>query len=791
MNSTAADSPQRRLLDLRLVPAALSVWATTLVGLYAGWLPTAIVAAAVVLLTPVVALAGRSSRWVRGVLAVLILTGVAAAGVSLRMHQIERHPLRSASEHGERATVQAVIEDSPTPVQGASYGDRRAQDRAFVRAKLRVAEVSKHRMRTGGSVVLLVPAQGWQELDAGQEVTARGKLAPPRPGETTVAVFRVFGPPEAVAAAPEWQRLAEDLRDGLRRASNDVLDPAAAGLLPGLVVGDTDALPPEVMQNFNDAGLSHLVAVSGANLAIVCGAVLLLLHALGLGPVLSAIGGGLAMVGFVVLAGPEPSVLRAAVMGTIALLALILGRERSALPALAASVIVLLLVAPELASTVGFALSVAATAGLVLLAPLWSAALHARGVPVGIAEAVAVPAAAHLTTAPLVAAISGEVSAVAVVANLLAGPVIAPATVLGVVATICAPLSSWLADAAVWLAGPELRWTIAVAEHAAAVPGAVFAWPSGSAGGLLLAGVALAVLVLLRHKRIRWTAAALVLVVGVVLVPVRVLDPAWPARGWSMIACDVGQGDGLVLATGRPSEAVVVDTGPDPTLSAECLRRLGIRRVPLLVLTHLHADHVSGLRAVLVHSAVGAVAMGGLREPAWAMTDILRDTRSLGVPVIELAAGQQARWPALVLDVLGPRGELARTRSADDANDASIVLRATTPAGRILLTGDIELSGQSQLLGSGTDLRADVLKIPHHGSRYTTPRFLAAVRPRLALISVGAGNSYGHPSPLILSALAQTGAAVARTDEKGDIAVLPGPNGPRLVTRGDPLRPKR
>ena len=544
-------------------------------------------------------------------------------------------------------------------------------------------------------------------------------------------------------------------------------------------------------QDFNDAGLSHLVAVSGANLAIVCGAVLLLLYALGAGPVLSAIGGGLALVGFVVLAGPEPSVLRAAVMGTIALSALVLGRERSALPALSASVIVLLLLTPELASTAGFALSVAATAGLVLLAPLWSAALHARGVPVGIAEAVAAPAAAHLVTAPLVAAISGEVSVVAVAANLLAGPVIAPATVLGVVATICAPVSSWLANAAVWLAEPELLWVIAVAGYSASVPGAVFAWPSGSTGGLLLAGAALGVLILLRHRRIRWTAAALVLVVGVVLVPVRVLDPSWPARGWSMVACDVGQGDGLVLATGRPAEAVVVDTGPDPTLSAECLRRLGIRRVPLLVLTHLHADHVSGLRAVLAHSGVGAVAMGGLQEPAWAMADIVRDTRTLGVPVTQLTAGQQARWPGLILDVLGPRGGLARTRSADDANDASIVLLATTPAGRILLTGDIELAGQAQLLSSGADLRADVLKIPHHGSRYTTPRFLMAVRPRVALISVGAGNTYGHPSPLILGALAQVGAAVARTDEKGDIAVLAGPTGPRLVTRGDPLRPKR
>jgi competence protein ComEC len=136
-------------------------------------------------------------------------------------------------------------------------------------------------------------------------------------------------------------------------------------------------------------------------------------------------------------------------------------------------------------------------------------------------------------------------------------------------------------------------------------------------------------------------------------------------------------------------------------------------------------------------------------------------------------------------------GSLARARSAEQANDASLVLRATTPAGRLLLTGDVELVGQSQLLASKQDLRADVLKVPHHGSRYTAPRFLLAIRPRLAVISVGADNNYGHPSPLVVGALARSGTSVLRTDHEGDIAVLPGRDGPRAVSRGDPHRPNR
>jgi competence protein ComEC len=234
---------------------------------------------------------------------------------------------------------------------------------------------------------------------------------------------------------------------------------------------------------------------------------------------------------------------------------------------------------------------------------------------------------------------------------------------------------------------------------------------------------------------------------------------------------------------------VLVDTGPDPALTAECLRRLGIRRVPLVVLTHLHADHASGLPAVLANERVGAVAVGMPHEPAWAMAEVTAQARQHRVPLVRLVAGRRLRWPGLAIDVLGPTGPLADTTSAEDANDASTVLRATTPAGRVLLTGDISLPGQAQLLASRADLRAEVLKVPHHGSRYTAPQFLAAVRPRLALISVGRGNRHGHPSPALLGMLQGVGAQILRTDRDGDIAVLPGRNGPRSERRGDPVGP--
>lgn len=776
-------------MDLRLLPAAAAVWSVTLLGLLAGPVPAGAVAVVVVLAIPFVRRRSSGTAWRNGVLALLIISAAAAGGVAVRTHSAAAHPLRAVAQRGERATVRAELSESPQPLQGASYGARRAQDRSLARARLESVEVSGRRLRVGGSVLLLVPTRQWSGLVAGQSFTATGKIAPPRGGEPLAAAVLTYQAPQAVSPAPPWQRVAEQLRAGLRTTSRETLGQAAAGLLPGLVVGDTGTLPPEVVEQFDTAGLTHLTAVSGSNLAIVCGAVLLGLRLLGAGPVLCAIGAGTAMAGFVVLAGPEPSVLRAAVMGAIGLLALVLGRERSALPILFASVIGLLLLAPGLAIATGFALSVAATAGLIVLAPIWADALHRKGVPVGVAEALAAPAAAHVLTAPLVAAVAGEVSLVAVVANLLAEPVVGPATVLGVAATVLAPLSSWFAGALVLLAGPELEWVLAVARWSSAVPGAAFDWPSGAVGGALLAFLALVLVIVLRGRTSRVLLAATVVIFVVVVLPVRNRVAPWPVPGWTMVACDVGQGDGLVLATGRPAEAVVVDTGPDPALMHDCLRRLGVRRVPLLVLTHLHADHVSGVPAVLSGGSVGALAVGPLHQPAWAHREVTTAARANRVPLLPLAKGQRLRWPALVLDVLGPAGQLARTANAEDANDASLVLKATTPTGRILLTGDVELPGQGELLASGADLRAEVLKVPHHGSRYTSPRFLAAVRPQLAVISVGAGNDYGHPSPLLLGELARTGTRVHRTDQAGDIAVLRDERGRRAVDRGDPVRP--
>lgn len=779
----------RRPHDLRLVPAAVAAWLVVVTVVA----PGPAVGPAIGIGIAVLAAAATVGGWWFDRPIVLAAAGCAAAAAlvaAAQMWSVDRHPLTELAARASAAEVRVVLRDDPRAIRGGFPG----APQVAVSADLVEAAAGGGRWTGGGRMVLLAPADGWSDLLPGQEVGAEGLLAPPARSDLTVAVLRVRGPPHAAGAPPWWQSAAGALRTGLREAAAATLSPAAAGLLPGLTVGDRSRLTAEVDADFRAAGLTHLLAVSGANLAIVTGALLWLLRRMRADPRLIAGVAALAVLGFVVLARPSPSVLRAAVMAGVVLLALGLGRARSAMPSLSVAVLALVLADPGLAVDAGFALSVTATAGLVLVAPGWADALHRRGLPQPLAEAVAVAAAACLVTAPLVAGLSGTVNPAAVVANLLVAPAVPVATVLGVVAALTSPVPPALAQVCAWSAGPVIEWMILVADRTAAVDGFAIAWPGGVGGALLLAAVVLVIVVLARHRRIRTLLVAVVLGAAVVLLPTRFVPVGWPPPGWAVVACDVGQGDALVLATGEPGWAVLVDVGPDAGLIDACLARLDVQAVALVVITHLHADHVGGLAGALRDRPVGAVTVGPGREPAWALRAAARAAAESAAPFAELRPGQRLTWPALVLEVLGPRHPAAVVDPDDGTavNDTSVVLRATTPAGTVLLTGDVELAAQDDLITSGVDLRADVLKLPHHGSRNTSPEFLRAVSPRAVLVSVGAGNRYGHPNRPLLAGLERSGAAVRRTDVSGDTAVVAGDpdlRGSRLavVSRGSPL----
>jgi len=467
-------------------------------------------------------------------------------------------------------------------------------------------------------------------------------------------------------------------------------------------------------------------------------------------------------------------------MGCVGLLGLARGRPASALPALGAAVTGLLLLDPWQARSYGFALSALATGALLLGAPPLVRALTGHGVPLRLAQALAVPVAAHLATAPVIALLSGSLSLVAVPANLVAEPFVAPATVLGVLVALVAAVSTPAGALLAHVAAVPAAVVVADAHASARLPAAVVPWPATLRGALVLAALAAvlpwSVRRFVRHRGVRIGALAAALA----LVAANLVAPRWPPPGWVFVVCDVGQGDALVLHAG-PGTAVVVDAGPDPAPVDRCLRDLHVTRVDELVLTHFHADHVEGLPGVLHGRTVRELRTSPLREPPAEAARVDGWTRTRGIPSRPLTDGETGSDGSLRWQVLAPEA----VRAGEDPNEASIVLLVEVAGLRLLLTGDVTPIAQQALhVGAPPlDRPVDVLKVPHHGSPHQDPVFLTAVHARLALVSVGVNNDYGHPSPETLALLSRAGALVARTDRQGDLAVLPGPSGPVLVPR--------
>jgi competence protein ComEC len=765
-------------IDVRLVCGAAAAWLT--VVMCTGRSPWAV--AVVALLA--VALGGcallAANRGVSGAAAfALVALCIALVLIPLagRLYRAHASPLTALASQRTSVTADLTLTADPRPL---SSGGVASAPRVSAPTDADALMLTGVRHRVDGQVLVLAPASGWLGLLPGQQVRVDGVLQPSLDAGDVSVTLSARGPPQLLGRPPWWQRGAGVVRADLRQASSGLPD-QVRGLLPGLIDGDTSNLDPVLSERFKLAGLTHLVAVSGTNCSILIGAVMLVLRRLRVRRGWCAFAGGVVVIGFVVVARPSPSVLRAAVMGCIALVALASGRPRQALPVLSAAVIGLLVWDPRLAVDAGFTMSALATAAIVVIAPGWAVALRERHVPVGIAEMVAVAAAAHVVTAPVIAAISGRVSLVAIPANVLAEPVVAAATVLGFLAALLAPLSIGVGASVAWLAGWPTRWLVWVAEWFGGLHGATLAWPSGEAGGLALLA-ATGVLWLLAHKAgPRRTLAAAAAVALVVQIPVRSVASGWPPHGWLFVACDVGQGDALVLRAG-PHSAVEIDAGPDPVAIDRCLRDLGITDIPLLVFTHFHLDHVGGIVGALHGRHVGRVVAGPLADPTAGVHDVDAALAPRGLNVSMPTPGAQFDVGGVHLDVLGPAGPFHGTRS--DPNNSSLVLRATVNGVQFLLPGDVEVQAQRALLDSGVDLRADVLKVPHHGSAYSDAGFLAAVHAQVGVISVGLHNDYGHPSPMLLGTMSRLGVPVRRTDRDGDVAVCGSPGQLNVVVRG-------
>ncbi|WP_257134419.1 ComEC/Rec2 family competence protein [Streptomyces sp. st77] len=830
--------------DLRLVPPALAVWAAAAATLgLSGWWAVVVAVTCSALALVLLAAAARATRRGRtdggpragsdgggsrvgsdgwrihggrdaGRSRVLVAGGAvllcaaAGAGVAgLHGADVRRGPVPGLAREYARVDAEVRVTSDPRPTRPAVRGNHSAPVLLLINAEVmevRTPDGPSTRVRT--PVLLMVAADDrradWQKLLPSTRLRLDGRLSPPaHDGERLAAILRVDGTGEPRITGPPTgiQRAAGGLRAGLREAT-DGLDADARALLPGLVVGDTSRVPPELHDAFKATDLTHLLSVSGANLSIL---LFLLIgppgsassaERRGLAPLLglslrgTAVIGGVLTLGFIVVCRPEPSVLRAAACGLITLLAIGTGRRRSLIPALAAAVVLLVLHDPWLARSYGFLLSVLATGALLTLAPRWSAALRARRVPGRVAEVLAAAAAAQAVCAPVVVVLASRVSLVAVPCNLLAEFAVAPATVLGFAALAVAPVAPPVAELLAGIASWPVGWIATVARTGAGLPGAEAQWPGGWSGAALLAGLTvLAVLLAPRLARHPWicAAAGLLLVLAVLRpVPLTRIMTGWPPPDWSFALCDVGQGDAMVLAAGEGT-GVVVDAGPDPRAVDRCLRDLAVTRVPLVVLTHFHADHVRGLPGVLRGRSVGAIQTTSLEEPLGQASFVRRTAAAARVPTVRAVAGEHRRSGPVEWRVLWPRPGGAGEAAVREPNDSSVTLRVRAAGGlTLLLLGDLEPPAQRELLrGREAPGPVDVLKVAHHGSAFQDAGLLHSVRPRLALISCGADNPYGHPSPRTVAALGAAGARVLRTDTDGPIAVAGAGKGLRAVGR--------
>ncbi len=584
-----------------------------------------------------------------------------------------------------------------------------------------------------------------------------------------------------------------------------------AALARGFVLGEDEQIDAGTTEDFRRAGLSHLLAVSGQNVALLVLLAMPVLAALGL-PLRTRLLWVLGLIAaYVPLAGAGPSIQRAGIMGALSVLATIAGRRASRFYALALAAVVLLVLEPGIAANVGWQLSFAAVLGILLFAAPLRAGIAARmgerGWRRALAEGAAMTIAATLATAPLIAFHFEAISTMTLCANLLALPAVAPAMWLGMLAAAAGQLPglpigalnsvnslllAYIAQVAAWCGRPS--W--AYLHVQLGLGGLIASYASISAAALLALRLGRSRRLervrrqkpvdrpqtrlyrpfSVRRRRVGWALLACVGVLGLAwgIVAPRGGAAPGPLAGLRVSILDVGQGDAILLQPpGAP--AVLVDGGPPEDGLVAKLRAAGVAQLGAAIVTHDQSDHAGGIRDLFGAMPIGHLLYGVLRART------LAEAAAAGVPGRRLARGSELRSGKLRLDVLWPPAELlAGPHGGEDPNQLALVMLARWRRFSILLTADAE--AETTPIDPGP---VDVLKVAHHGSDDAgLGDLLDRIRPRLAVISVGAGNPFGHPTPATLATLASHGVPTLRTDRDGAV-VLDVVGGSVRVSHGD------
>lgn len=609
-----------------------------------------------------------------------------------------------------------------------------------------------------------LPGDKW---GIGVEFSVTATLASTEPGDGRAVL--VFSTGEALwrAEPPASLEWANQLRRTFASAA-EVLPGGGGQLIGGLAIGDTAAVSDELDAAMKTSSLSHLTAVSGANCAIVVGLIMALGGRIGAHRVLRIALSVLVLLAFVVVVTPDPSVLRAALMATLVLIALGSGRPIRGMAVLSLAAIGLLIFDPWLSRNFAFALSVFATAGLLLFAePL--AQFLGRWLPRWLALVIAVPLAAQLACQPVLLLLQPTLPTYGVIANVLAAPAAPIATVVGLAACVALSLFPPIGIALLWIAWVPSAWVAAVATFFADAPATRIPWWEGWVGVAALSTLTVLLLAALvmgpRWRRRALTALVLVSTLAGATAAGMSVSAAmsWP-REWQFAQCDVGQGDAVVVRSG--AQIALIDVGSDPERLNSCLARLGVSRIDLLVLTHFDHDHVGGADAVLGKAETVLAGPTGSAQDQ----QLLDALTASGARVLSSSTGDRGQLGELWWKVLWPGERLA---GIDPGNDASVVIefRPRPDCERQCLSsvflGDLGESAQARLLGEHQLSTVDVVKVSHHGSADQFPPLYVALNATLGLVGVGAENGYGHPTADALDMLEEAGITAVRSDTAG------------------------
>jgi competence protein ComEC len=704
------------------------------------------------------------AKWQKkGVLVVLACAMLLGSAV-MSLRQVG---LQTSQVHrfiGSTSTIQFQISTDPTKTQSKVFGSTLAPTSySFLATALQVSdENERYRLRV--PIRVITQNRRVRGLLPGQMVSAAGAIRVSKEARVA-AMFLVRGEVTIDTQPSPWASALGSIRTHLRSLCGT--DDAGA-LIPGMVLGDTSLQSANFKNEMKRSGLTHLVAVSGANFAIISFFVLWCMQWIFRSLRMRLIFTAIALSSFIALVRPSPSVLRAAAMAGVVLVARGVGKRSDPLPTLGFAIAAVVIGDPWQARDPGFALSVLATAGLLLLSPRIGRWLG-KFVPTFVANSLSPPIAAVLMCAPILVALSGYLGLMTVVANLLAAPMVAPITIIGFVAALISPLSPGLSSLLLFIIRWPAGWIAGVAHWAAAFP--VLQMSTGLAG--FIGGVVVICLVIVTVVLLR-KAHKFMIVILLIATLTFAWVGQWPAGDWQIVNCDVGQGDSLVINLGN-HRGIVVDTGPEAALEDRCLSRLGIKSVALLILTHFHADHVEGVAGLIRGRSVGQVWVSNNAEPAFESQRV--SSWLAGVPKVVAVRGtsvnlKSARGPISISSLWPDDGAHAFDLLPGDGsaiNNSSVAVLITSPDFSLFAAGDLEPSAQSEILALVGHV--DVYKVSHHGSVYQDQAFMDRLSPTVSIISVGAGNSYGHPAAQTIAALVRLRSRIYRTDESGGIAI--------------------